>query len=259
MDDNQHSSEMNHNEEHQNSYTEYNFKNPEHGQNDMNQLYQPAPKKEHPVLKNIGVFAVKAVIASVIGGLALGTTLVSVNKITGFDQVIEQLSKEDEEDAFSGFQFPGFGNGSSGESPSGGSGDQGNGQSGSDNQQAGNTETSGPKLGISVTTVTDDMIEQGYPAGVLIAAVTEGGDADSAGLKEGDIITAFDGTVVNSNAELVQLVQSSDIGKSAKVVYKRLENGEYKAMETTVTFTDGSESDGTESENDSSADSSTNE
>ncbi len=229
-------------------YQEYNFKTPE-SQGGYQSNWNTPPysnaareKKEHPVLKEIGIFAAKAAIAAVLGALALGTTLTAVTKITGIDQAIERISEESNTsgDNFQGFNgnLPDFGNGSN---DGGRSGEENSGENGSEEGQTDESnaeENNGPKLGVSVTTITEDMIEEGYPAGVMIAQVTEGSDAETAGLQEGDIITAFDGTVVDSNAELASLVQSSKFGKSCKVVYKRLVDGEYKAMETTVTFTE---------------------
>ncbi len=234
------------------SYQEYNFKTPEYdrGQNWGYPPYTQPPKvkKEHPVLKELGIFTAKVLIASVIGAVALGGTLTAVSRLTGYSKAIEQMEeRQSRADSFPDFrgEIPGFGgNDDSDEEPD--EDDRaGRGRNSSDEDQAeaeDQGETDGPKLGVTVTTVTDDMIEQGYPAGVMIAQITKGGDADQAGLKEGDIITAFDGSVVKSNAELAQLVQSSKAGKSVKVVYKRLQDGAYKAMETTVTFSEKSAS-----------------
>ncbi len=252
--------EMNENQNNQNSenhqnteqqpYPHYNFSQPEYGPYQRNNggypPYQPIPrvKKEHPMLKNLGLFAAKALIASVIGAIVFGTTAVGVIRGTKIDASLSTIASELQN---SDRDYPDFGDnfrnfGGQDNDDRSGDRDEGKRSSNGSDEQTPQAPSDGPKLGVSVTTVTDAMVEQGYPAGVMIAQITEGSDAANAGLKEGDIITAFDGTVVKSNSELAQLVENSKIGKSVKVVYKRLENGAYAAKETTVTFTENADS-----------------
>lgn len=94
----------------------------------------------------------------------------------------------------------------------------------------------------------DRLAKAGYPEGVLIAEVTKGGAADKAGLKTGDVITAFNGTVVKSADELVEQVQNVKAGDTVKVNYKRMENGTFKAYDADVTFSDKTGSSSSDSE-----------
>ena len=63
--------------------------------------------------------------------------------------------------------------------------------------------TDKPYLGITVQTVIEDEVARGAPAGAEVLYCTPGLCADTAGLKEGDIITAVQGVTVTSNLELI--------------------------------------------------------
>jgi serine protease Do len=58
-------------------------------------------------------------------------------------------------------------------------------------------------------------------SGVLIQNVIAGTPADKAGLKSGDIVTAFEGKKVKTPSELTDAVASTPVGKSCKVDYMR--------------------------------------
>jgi serine protease Do len=55
----------------------------------------------------------------------------------------------------------------------------------------------------------------GASQGVFVTSVTPGGPADKAGLKAGDIITAFNGKPLKDGEELVSLVSDSPVGSQA--------------------------------------------
>jgi putative serine protease PepD len=61
--------------------------------------------------------------------------------------------------------------------------------------------------------------------GALVAsnaeAVTQGGPADKAGLKAGDLITSFDGRVITSPEELIVAIRSHSVGDKVLVTYLR--------------------------------------
>lgn len=188
-------------------------------------------KKEHPVLKSLGLLAAKTAIISVIASLAVGTTAVVVSNATGLTAKWNAEAKAASESSSGSssdsgnssglpFDIPGYGSGGSGSSGSGAA-----------------EENNGPKLGVTVKTVDDEMKAEGYPAGVLIVEVTKGSDAEAAGLVAGDVITSFDGTVVTSTQALASLVAKQKYGDTVKIVYKRLEGGNYKAYSTEATFT----------------------
>ena len=54
-----------------------------------------------------------------------------------------------------------------------------------------------------------------------ITSVGSGSGADKAGLKAGDVITAFDGTTINSVAKLRAVIASHAPGDSVTVTYLR--------------------------------------
>jgi serine protease Do len=85
-------------------------------------------------------------------------------------------------------------------------------------------------LGVYIQEITPEVGESlGLPdrKGALVADVTEGGPADKAGFRSGDVIVAFDDKAVESERELPQLVAQTPVGKkvTATVVRdgKRLE------------------------------------
>jgi serine protease Do len=100
-------------------------------------------------------------------------------------------------------------------------------------------------LGASIQEMTDDLAKYfGLPArtGVLIANVIKDGPADKGGLKDGDIVTKFDGQPTNEVKALLQMVARSEVGKKVAVTVIRdkktvnlaLEIGE-RPQETTST------------------------
>ncbi|CAN5421489.1 hypothetical protein BH10ACT6_BH10ACT6_03970 [soil metagenome] len=73
-------------------------------------------------------------------------------------------------------------------------------------------------LGASVTTATGSTSSV---VGALIASVTSGGGADKAGLKKGDVVTAFNGVPITNSTDLTAQVRSLAPGSSAKLTYVR--------------------------------------
>ena len=57
--------------------------------------------------------------------------------------------------------------------------------------------------------------------GVSVASVVNGGPADQAGLKAGDVITAVNGTTVSSPAALAQQIESHQPGDQVTITYTR--------------------------------------
>lgn len=83
-----------------------------------------------------------------------------------------------------------------------------------------------PWLGITVRGV--GQIEQRGASkgadggdGVLVSEVIEGGPADKAGLKEGDIVMKVDGRAVTGPQEFVSMIRSGIIGSSALLTVNR--------------------------------------
>jgi len=75
-------------------------------------------------------------------------------------------------------------------------------------------------LGVRVQNLTDDLAEgMGIPGanGALVADVTDGGPADKAGIKNGDVIIAFDGKPVPDSRALPREVADTAAGKTVNV------------------------------------------
>lgn len=97
-------------------------------------------------------------------------------------------------------------------------------------------------IGISCKEVSAEVSQMyGIPTGVFVAEATEGGPAEKAGLKSGDIITKIDGTKITSYNELTEQLQYYAAGETIDFVVQRADGGEYK--DVTVTITLGSKKD----------------
>lgn len=104
-------------------------------------------------------------------------------------------------------------------------------------------------LGISGKSVTSDYASYyGIPEGVYVSAVESGSAAESAGISQGDIITAIDGTAITSTSELQNALTHYSSGDTAKLTVASSNGNQY--TESTVSVTFGSKS------SDSSSDSS---
>ena len=92
-------------------------------------------------------------------------------------------------------------------------------------------------LGITGMTVSDEASQYyGIPEGVLVSEVTEGGAADKAGIKKGDIIVKLDGQKVSGKDDLVSKLQYYESGETIEVVIARADSGEYKEQTVEVTL-----------------------
>ena len=90
-----------------------------------------------------------------------------------------------------------------------------------------------PYIGVSISTVTEEIQGYGLPAGASVQKVTEGAPADQAGLQVNDIITSANGQEITSSQDLVNAVSACEPGD-------KLELTVYRSGETiTVTVTVG--------------------
>lgn len=98
-------------------------------------------------------------------------------------------------------------------------------------------EASKGYLGINGIDVSS-QISQSYnmPVGVYIASVVENTAASEAGLKQGQIITAVDGTEVTSVSELSELISKYTEGDEATLTVMTNNGSEYTESEVTVTL-----------------------
>lgn len=92
-------------------------------------------------------------------------------------------------------------------------------------------------LGISGISVTAEVSSAyGMPKGVYIAQVYEGTAAAAAGLKKGDIITAFDGAGVSSMDELQRLLEYYAKGDTAEITIMTVSNDGYVSKTVDITL-----------------------
>jgi len=91
------------------------------------------------------------------------------------------------------------------------------------------------RIGVSIAPVTKDVAESiglGKPVGALVQAVEPGTPAAKAGVEAGDIITKFNGQVIDKAPDLPRLVAATRPGtKSTLQVFRR---GAYKELDVTV-------------------------
>ena len=86
-------------------------------------------------------------------------------------------------------------------------------------------------LGVSIQQVTPDLAKTlalGEPRGALVADVVADSPAAKAGMKQGDVITEFDGKPVKSSHDLPRIVADTPVGKNVAVKVLR------EGKETTV-------------------------
>jgi S1-C subfamily serine protease len=79
-------------------------------------------------------------------------------------------------------------------------------------------QASGVFLGVSTQSATGDQ------QGAQVENVASGSPAAGAGLQQGDVITAVDGTAVSSPADLARLVRSHQPGDQVTIAYSRSGN-----------------------------------
>ena len=92
-------------------------------------------------------------------------------------------------------------------------------------------------MGVKAADLTTEAIQMyNMPAGAFITEVTEGGAADNAGIKKGDIIVKLDGQKVSGKDDLVDKLQYYEAGETIEVVISRANSGEYKEQTVEVTL-----------------------
>ena len=92
-------------------------------------------------------------------------------------------------------------------------------------------------MGIKAADLTTEAIQMyNMPAGAFLTEVTEGGAADNAGIKKGDIIVKLDGQKVSGKDDLVSKLQYYESGETIEVVIARADSGEYKEQTVEVTL-----------------------
>ena len=83
-------------------------------------------------------------------------------------------------------------------------------------------------IGITVTTVPESVTEvYGIPTGVYVSDVPAGSNAEAAGLRRGDVITALDGRSVTDVSQLQTLLQYYSAGQTVTLTVQSIENNAY--------------------------------
>lgn len=91
-------------------------------------------------------------------------------------------------------------------------------------------------IGITVTTVPASVTQAyGIPTGVYVSEVPSGSNAEAAGLRRGDVITALDGRSVTDVSQLQDLLQYYSAGQSVTLTVQSIKNNAY-AEKTIVTM-----------------------
>ena len=110
------------------------------------------------------------------------------------------------------------------------SGEEGDASEDADSDSGGSDDTGeemSEETGTAFFGVKGETVEEGtgMPEGVCVTKVYEGSGADKAGIKEGYVIVAIDGTGVETWEECAEIVQSHKPGDSVLVAMKRKPEG----------------------------------
>lgn len=90
-------------------------------------------------------------------------------------------------------------------------------------------------LGISCSNVERrDAEEYGIPDGVYVRDVNEGGPADEAGIRKGDVIVSLNEVPVKTMEELSEMLRYYPVGEIVEVEIMRYEQGEYQSQIVSV-------------------------
>ena len=95
-------------------------------------------------------------------------------------------------------------------------------------------------LGVGIKTVDDKIAKDeklGKIEGVYVGETTDGGAARQAGIKAGDVITAVNGTVVNTDVQLREQIGKYRPGDKVSITVKR--NGDVKQFSVVLRNTKG--------------------
>ena len=92
-------------------------------------------------------------------------------------------------------------------------------------------------LGISGMTISaDEVVKFGFPEGVYVAEVNEGGAAEEAGIKPNTIITKFNGHTVSTIEQLISYVNTYRPGEEVEITFEISNDGSYEEKTVTVTL-----------------------
>ena len=111
------------------------------------------------------------------------------------------------------------------------------------------SEDQASSIGIKGVDVDSETAETyGMPQGAYVAEVNEGSAAEKAGLKEGMIITKFDGTSVKSMSDLKAQLAYYAAGETVNLTVSVADNGEYQEKDLQITLDAADKTEETNSE-----------
>ena len=92
-------------------------------------------------------------------------------------------------------------------------------------------------LGVRFADLSREAIQMyNMPAGAFVMDVESGSAADNAGIQKSDIITKLDGQKVSSKSDINDKLQYYTAGEEIQISVARLNGGEYRESEVTVTL-----------------------
>ena len=92
-------------------------------------------------------------------------------------------------------------------------------------------------LGVTCVDVTSETSQMyNVPTGVCFKTVVEGGPADQAGVKKGDVLTKMDGREISNYASLKEVLQYYAAGEEVEIIVQRASDGEYQEKTLSVTL-----------------------
>ena len=96
-------------------------------------------------------------------------------------------------------------------------------------------------LGIAVSDVDSQISElYGVPQGARVKTVSTK-NAEKSGIKEGDIITKFEGKTINNRNELTNYLKYCKKGETVTLTVQKMENNSYKEKEIKITLSSSSD------------------
>jgi hypothetical protein len=87
-------------------------------------------------------------------------------------------------------------------------------------------------LGVYTQSITSDLRESldlDEDEGVVVSGVIDGGPADRAGVRKGDVILSYNSRTIHSSQELSELVADSDVGQTIALRVSR--NGQHRTID----------------------------
>ena len=92
-------------------------------------------------------------------------------------------------------------------------------------------------LDIQCTDVTSSVSSAySIPEGIYVAEVNEGGAAEQAGIKQGYVITKFDGNSVTTTEQLKDTLQYYAAGETVSITVQVPDNGTYSEQTLNITL-----------------------